>query len=59
MFRRNFIGAAIAAACFSALPVQAQQIIKATDVHPLGCRDDGTLNVYSDRQVTKERKSVV
>jgi tripartite ATP-independent transporter DctP family solute receptor len=36
MFRRNFIGAAVAAACFSALPVQAQQIIKATDVHPLG-----------------------
>ena len=36
MFRRNFIGAAAAAACLSALPVQAQQIIKATDVHPLG-----------------------
>jgi tripartite ATP-independent transporter DctP family solute receptor len=36
MFRRHFIGAAVAAACFSALPVQAQQIIKATDVHPLG-----------------------
>ena len=39
MFRRNFIGAAAAAvACFLSLtlPVQAQQIIKATDVHPLG-----------------------
>jgi TRAP-type C4-dicarboxylate transport system substrate-binding protein len=36
MFRRHFIGAAVAAACFSALPVQAQTIIKATDVHPLG-----------------------
>jgi tripartite ATP-independent transporter DctP family solute receptor len=36
MFQRHFIGAAVAAACFSALPVQAQQIIKATDVHPLG-----------------------
>src|SRR4249919_2956963 len=36
MFRRYFIGAAVATACFSALPVQAQQIIKATDVHPLG-----------------------
>jgi tripartite ATP-independent transporter DctP family solute receptor len=37
MFRRHFIrAAAIAAACFSALPAQAQQIIKATDVHPLG-----------------------
>ena len=36
MFRRHFIGAAVAAACFSTLPVQAQQIIKATDVHPLG-----------------------
>ena len=35
--RRHFIGAAVAAAtCFSALPAQAQQIIKATDVHPLG-----------------------
>ncbi len=39
MFRRHFIGAAAAAAAFSvsiALPVQAQQVIKATDVHPLG-----------------------
>ena len=37
MFRRHFVGAAVAAAaCFSALPAQAQQIIKATDVHPLG-----------------------
>ena len=36
MFRRHFIAAAAAAACVSALPVQAQQIIKATDVHPLG-----------------------
>src|SRR5688500_12452229 len=39
MFRRHFTAAAAAAAvaaCFSALPVQAQQIIKATDVHPLG-----------------------
>jgi tripartite ATP-independent transporter DctP family solute receptor len=41
MFRRHFTAAsaaaaAVAAACFSALPVQAQQIIKATDVHPLG-----------------------
>src|SRR5262245_13789494 len=36
MFRRHFIGAAVAAAVFSALPVQAQQVIKATDVHPLG-----------------------
>jgi tripartite ATP-independent transporter DctP family solute receptor len=35
--RRHFIGATVvAAACFSSLPVQAQQIIKATDVHPLG-----------------------
>ena len=39
--RRHFTAAsaaaaAVAAACFSALPVQAQQIIKATDVHPLG-----------------------
>src|SRR5258705_43311 len=33
---RHFIGAAVAAACFGALPAQAQQIIKATDVHPLG-----------------------
>ena len=40
MFRRHFIAASAAtaavAACFFALPVQAQQIIKATDVHPLG-----------------------
>jgi tripartite ATP-independent transporter DctP family solute receptor len=36
MIRSHFIGAAVAAACFSALPVQAQQVIKATDVHPLG-----------------------
>jgi tripartite ATP-independent transporter DctP family solute receptor len=40
MFRRQFIGAASAAAVsvslLSALPVQAQQVIKATDVHPLG-----------------------
>ena len=36
MFRRHFIAAAVAAAGFSALPVQAQQVIKATDVHPLG-----------------------
>ena len=36
MFRRHFIAAAVAAACFPALPAQAQQIIKATDVHPLG-----------------------
>ena len=36
MFHRHFIGAAVAAACFSTLPVQAQTIIKATDVHPLG-----------------------
>ena len=41
MFRRHFTAASaaaatVAAACFSALPAQAQQIIKATDVHPLG-----------------------
>src|SRR5499426_2459336 len=37
MHRRDFIGAAVvAAACAGALPVQAQQVIKATDVHPLG-----------------------
>src|SRR3954471_3161702 len=36
MFRRHFISAAIGAACFTSLPAQAQQIIKATDVHPLG-----------------------
>ena len=40
MFRRHFIAASAAtaaiAACFGALPAQAQQIIKATDVHPLG-----------------------
>ena len=40
MFRRHFIAASAAtaavAACFFTLPAQAQQIIKATDVHPLG-----------------------
>ena len=36
MYYRHFMGAAVAAACFSTLPAQAQQIIKATDVHPLG-----------------------
>src|SRR5512138_3594159 len=36
MHRRDFIGAALAALCFSAVPAHAQQIIKATDVHPLG-----------------------
>ena len=36
MFHRHFMAAAVAAACFSAVPSQAQQIIKATDVHPLG-----------------------
>ena len=40
MFRRHFIGAAAAAAAacslLSSLPAHAQQIIKATDVHPLG-----------------------
>ncbi len=36
MFRRHFIAAAVAAACCSSLPASAQQIIKATDVHPLG-----------------------
>jgi tripartite ATP-independent transporter DctP family solute receptor len=38
MFRRHFIGAAAVAACFVALPLQAQQkqVLKATDVHPLG-----------------------
>ena len=43
MFRRNFVGAALAAATASVLfslplPAAAQQkqIIKATDVHPLG-----------------------
>jgi len=40
MNRRHFAGAAAAAAVsavlFAALPAQAQQIIKATDVHPLG-----------------------
>ncbi len=38
MFRRHFIGAAAVAACFVAVPLQAQQkqVLKATDVHPLG-----------------------
>ena len=40
MFRRHFIGAAVAAAAFAALPVpgaaQQKQVLKATDVHPLG-----------------------
>ena len=38
MFRRHFIAAAAAAACVSALPVQAQQkqVLKVSDVHPLG-----------------------
>jgi tripartite ATP-independent transporter DctP family solute receptor len=40
MFQRHFVGAAAAAAVafslFSAQPAQAQQVIKATDVHPLG-----------------------
>src|ERR1700741_2151605 len=40
MFRRHFIGAASVAAVsvslLSALPAQVQQVIKATDVHPLG-----------------------
>jgi tripartite ATP-independent transporter DctP family solute receptor len=40
MFRRRIIGAALAAACFTALPgtgmAQDKTIIKATDVHPLG-----------------------
>src|SRR3982750_5064573 len=36
--RRHFMGAAVAAACLTALCAQAQQkqVIKATDVHPLG-----------------------
>jgi tripartite ATP-independent transporter DctP family solute receptor len=38
MFRRHFIGAAAAAACLAGFPAQAQQkqVLKATDVHPLG-----------------------
>ena len=36
MFRRYFVGAAAVAACAAVFPAQAQQIIKATDVHPLG-----------------------
>ena len=43
MFRRHFIAAsaataAVAAACFAALPVNAQQkqVLKVSDVHPLG-----------------------
>ena len=38
MFRRHFIGAAVAAACCAALPVHAQQkqVLKVSDVHPLG-----------------------
>ena len=38
MFCRHFIGAAAVAACFTVLPLQAQQkqVLKATDVHPLG-----------------------
>ena len=38
MHRRDFTAAcaAAAAAAAFALPVQAQQVIKATDVHPLG-----------------------
>ena len=40
MFCRHFIGAAVAAATFAALPLpgaaQQKQILKATDVHPLG-----------------------
>ena len=39
-FRRRILGAALAAACFSALPAtsiaQQKQIWKASDVHPLG-----------------------
>jgi tripartite ATP-independent transporter DctP family solute receptor len=36
--RRHFIGAAVAAACLAALPVNAQQkqVLKVSDVHPLG-----------------------
>jgi tripartite ATP-independent transporter DctP family solute receptor len=38
MFQRHLVGAAAMAACLVGLPVQAQQkqVIKATDVHPLG-----------------------
>jgi tripartite ATP-independent transporter DctP family solute receptor len=38
MFQRHFVGAAAIAACLVGFPVQAQQkqVIKATDVHPLG-----------------------
>jgi tripartite ATP-independent transporter DctP family solute receptor len=38
MFRRHFIGAAVAAACFAALPAHSQQkqVLKVSDVHPLG-----------------------
>src|SRR5690349_5460072 len=38
MFQRNFVGAALIAACCAALPAAAQQklVIKAADVHPLG-----------------------
>ncbi len=38
MFRRHFIAAAAAAACVAATPVQAQQkqVLKVSDVHPLG-----------------------
>jgi tripartite ATP-independent transporter DctP family solute receptor len=38
MIRRHFVGVATAAALLAAFPVQAQQkqVIKATDVHPLG-----------------------
>jgi tripartite ATP-independent transporter DctP family solute receptor len=38
MFQRHFVGAAAVAACLLAVPAQAQQkqVIKATDVHPLG-----------------------
>jgi tripartite ATP-independent transporter DctP family solute receptor len=40
LYRRHFISAAVAAAAFAALPVpgaaQQKQILKATDVHPLG-----------------------
>jgi tripartite ATP-independent transporter DctP family solute receptor len=38
MFRRHFVGAAVAAALFVAAPVQAQQkqVLKVSDVHPLG-----------------------
>jgi len=38
MFRRHFIAAAAAAACAAALPLHAQQkqVLKVSDVHPLG-----------------------